>query len=135
MGAERYGEAVTALVSPALALPLRLQVNDGSLAPGESLILTLTVMPEATPPVVDLYVALQWPDQSLRFLQVDGSLTPEPQPLVSTWPAVPFRAELFRYTFTGLESPGSYRWLAALTEPGTGAIIGTIAQAPFTFNP
>jgi hypothetical protein len=103
VGAERYGEALTALAPPDLALPLRLQVNDGSLAPGESLTLTLTVMPEATPSVVDLYVALQSSDQSVWFLQVDGSLTPEPQPLLSTWPAVPFRAELFRYTFMGLD--------------------------------
>jgi len=135
LGAERYKETVTALVPTDLALPLRLQINDASLTPGETLTLTLTVTPEAVPSVVDLYVALQWPDQSLWFLQVDGSLTPEPRPLLSAWPAVPARAELFRYTFTGPEPPGSYRWLAAFTEPGTGAIVGTIAQAPFTFNP
>jgi lysophospholipase L1-like esterase len=135
IGAERYGEAVTALVPPDLALPLRLQVNDGSLAPGDPLTLTVTVTPESVPLVVDLYVALQLPDQTVWFLQVDGSLTPEPRPLLSAWPAVPFRAELFRYTFTGLESSGSYLWLAAFTEPGTTMIVGTIAQAPFTFNP
>jgi hypothetical protein len=135
MGAERYAEAVTALVPPDLTLPLRLQVNDGSLAPGDPLTLTVTVTPEAVPPVVDLYVALQLPDQSLWFLQEDGSLTPELRPLLSTWPAMPFRAELFHYTFTGVELPGSYLWLAAFTEPGTGTIVGTIAQAPFTFTP
>jgi len=135
MGAERYGQAVTTLVPSDLALPLRLQVNDSSLAPGESLTLTLTVTPEAMPPLVDLYVALQLPDQSQWFLQVDGSLTPELRPLLNNWQAVPSRAELFRYTFTGVESPGSYRWLAAFTEPETTMIVGTVAQAPFTFDP
>jgi lysophospholipase L1-like esterase len=135
MGAERYSEAVTALIPSDLDLPLRLQVNDSSLTPGESLTLTLTVIPEAIPSVVDLYVVLQWPDQSVRFLQLDGSLIPEPQPLVSTWTTVPSRAELFRYTFAGPELPGNYRWLAAFTEPGMGTIVGTVAQAPFTFTP
>jgi len=134
-GAERYGETVTARVPPDLALPLRVQVNDASLAPGESLTLTATVTPETTPLVVDLYIALQGPDQSLRFLQVDGSLTAEPRPLLNAWSVMPFRAELFRYAFTGVEVPGSYRWLAAFTEPGTGMVVGTIAQAPFTFDP
>jgi hypothetical protein len=135
MGAERYGQAVMALIPSDLALPLRLQVNDSNLAPGESLTLTLTVTPEAVPPPLDLYVALQLPDQSWWFLQLDGSLTPELRPLLSNWQAVSSRAELFRYTFTGVESSGSYRWLAAFTEPGTTMLVGTVAQAPFTFNP
>jgi hypothetical protein len=45
------------------------------------------------------------------------------------------RAEVFRYTFTGAEPPGNYLWLAAFIDPGTGMIIGGIAQAPFTFTP
>jgi lysophospholipase L1-like esterase len=134
-GAEQFAEAVMGLVPPDLGLPLRLLVNDSSLAPGETLTLTVTTTPEFTPMVVDLYVALQLSDQSLWFLHGDGSLTPEIQPYLSQWPVVPSRAELFHYTFTGSEPPGDYRWLAAFTEPGTGAIVGTVAQAPFTFNP
>jgi lysophospholipase L1-like esterase len=134
-GAAQFAEAVTGLVPPDMALPLRLLVNDASLAPGETLTLTVTTTPEFTPMAVDLYVALHLPDQSLWFLHGDGSLTPEIQPYLSQWPVVPARAELFRYAFTGPESPGTYRWLAAFTEPGTGMIVGTVAQAAFTFNP
>jgi lysophospholipase L1-like esterase len=134
-GAEQYATAVTALVPPDLALPLRLQVNDSSLTPGETLILTATIMPESTPTVVDLYAALQLPDQSLRFLQADGSLTPEVLPLVSGWTVVPFRGEVFRHTLSGQESPGNYVWLAAFTEPGTGNIVGAVAQVPFLVSP
>jgi lysophospholipase L1-like esterase len=134
-GAERYAEAVTALIPPDLALPLRLRVNDSSLAPGDTLTLTVTITPESTPPVVDLYVALQFPDQRLWFLHADASLTPEIQPYLRQWPVAPFRAELFRATLTGAEPPGHYRWLAVFTEPGTGSMVGAMAQAPFTFSP
>jgi lysophospholipase L1-like esterase len=130
-GAEQYAAAVTALVPPDLALPLRLRVNDPSLTPGEALVLTVTIMPELTPTVADLYVALQFPDQSLRFLQADGGLAPEARPLVSGWTVVPFRGEVFRQTLSAQELPGNYVWLAAFTEPGTGNIVGAVAQAPF----
>ena len=123
------------LVPPDLGLPLRLQVNDASLAPGETLTLTVTTMPESTPLEMDLYVALQLPDQRVWFLHRDGSLTPAIQPYRSQWPVVPFRGELFRYTLTGAEPPGNYVWLAAFIDPGTGMIIGTIAQAPMTLAP
>ena len=115
---------MTALVPPDLAVPLRLHVNDASLAPGDTLTLTVKILPEATPRVVDLYVALQLPDQSLWFLHADGSFTPEIRPYLRQWPVVPVWAEVFRYTLTGAELPGPYKWLAALTEPGTGTIVG-----------
>jgi hypothetical protein len=114
---------------------LRLQVNDASLSPGETLTLTVTILPESTPMVVDFYVALQLPDQSVWFLRADGSFTSEVQPYVGQWPVIPFRAELFHYTFTGSEPPGNYRWLAVFTEPGTGTMVGVIAQAPLAFSP
>jgi lysophospholipase L1-like esterase len=134
-GAEQFAEAVTRLVPPDLGLPLRVLVNDSSLAPGETLTLTVTTMPESTPMVVDLYVALQFPDQTVWFLHDDGSFTPAIQPYLSHWLVAPFRAELFRYTFTGAEPAGNYVWLAAFIEPGTGMIVGSIAQTRFTFSP
>ena len=123
---------VRGLVPPDWGWPLRLRVNDGSLSPGETLTLTVTTLPESTPMVVDLYVALQLPDQQVWFLSRDGSLRPAIQPYVDQWPVMPFRGELFRYTLTGAELPGNYVWLAAFIDPGTGMIIGTMAQAPFT---
>ena len=82
-------------------------MNDTSPAPGETFTLTMTTIPEATPLVVDLYVALQLPDQRVWFLHSDGSLSPAIQPYRSQWPVIPFRAELFRYTLTGAEPPGT----------------------------
>ena len=134
-GAEHYAEMVMGLVPPDLGWPLRLRVNDGSLSPGETLTLTVTTLPESIPLVVDLYVALQLPDQQVWFLRSDGSLMAAIQPYVDQWPVMPFRGELFRYTLTGAEPPGHYVWLAAFIDPGTGMIMGTMAQAPFTVSP
>ena len=97
--------------------------------------LTVTTRSGPTPQAVDVYVAIQLPDQSLWFLQADGGLTPEPRPLVASWVVAPFSGEIWRYAFGGAEPAGPYRWLAAFTEPGTMNILGTIAQAPFTFSP
>lgn len=134
-GAEHYAERVMGLVPPDMGLPLRLRVNDGNLSPGETFTLTVTTLPEATPMVVDLYVALQLPDQHVWFLRSDGSLMPAIQPYMGQWPVIPFRGELFRYILTGTEPSGNYVWLAAFIDPGTGRLIGTIAQAPFTVSP
>jgi lysophospholipase L1-like esterase len=134
-GAEQYAETVIGLVSPDLGLPLRLRVNDTILAPGETLTLTVTALPPSTPLVVDLYIALQLPDQRVGFLQSDGRITSETLPYLQQWPVSAARAEVFHYTFTGAEPTGTYVWLAAFLDPGTGMLVGSVVQAPFTVNP
>jgi hypothetical protein len=52
--------------------------------------LTTATTPGSTPQVVDLYMVLQLPDQTLRFLQADGGLTPEVRPLVASWTVASF---------------------------------------------
>jgi 6-phosphogluconolactonase (cycloisomerase 2 family) len=123
--------AVTAFAPRAL----RLSVNGTSFRPGATMTLTATTRPGPIAQAVDLYVALQLPDQSLWFLQADGGLTTEVRPLVANWVVAPFRGELWRYTFNGTERAGLYTWLAAFTETGTMDILGIIAQAQFTFSP
>jgi hypothetical protein len=110
-------------------------VNDGSLSPGETVTLTVTALPASTALVVDLYIALQLPDQQVWFLRRDGSITPELQPYLHEWPVSAARAEVFHYTFMGAEPTGTYVWLAAFVDPETGMLVGSVAQAPFTVNP
>jgi hypothetical protein len=107
-GQEHFTEAVMGLVPPDLGFPLRLQVNDDSLAPGETLTLTVTTIPASAPLVVDFYVALQFPDQRVWFPHGDGNITPEIRPYLSQWPVSSTRAKLFHYTFTGAELSGTY---------------------------
>jgi len=49
--------------------------------------------------------------------------------------ATPVGGDCFHVNRDGAEPPGNYVWLAAFIDPGTGMIIGTIAQAPFTVSP
>ena len=110
-------------------------LNKANFHRGDPLTLTVTAYPGDRSRRVDAYVAVQLPDGTLLVLQVDGSFTREIRPIVSNWTVAPFSGEIFRYTFGGDEPSGSYRWLAAFTEPGTLNFIGLIAQAGFTFSP
>lgn len=117
---------------------LALSVNQPSFRRGETLTLGVTVTPGATSQVVDAYVAIALPGGPLLFLQGDGNFTTDVRPIVTNWTAVPFSGEIFRYTFSGGEPPGSYTWYAAFTVPGGNPLFGTIGpivSAPFSFSP
>jgi lactonase family protein with 7-bladed beta-propeller len=127
------GPAAVVIVTPQA---LWLRVNQTSVQPGVTLLLTALIRPWRTLTQVDLYLALQLPDQTVVFLQADGTPTAEPRPFMANWDvSVPFTRELVSLTFNGTEPVGRYRWLAVFTEPGTTTLLGTIAQAPFIFSP
>ncbi|RMF90565.1 MAG: M6 family metalloprotease domain-containing protein [Nitrospinota bacterium] len=114
---------------------LTLSLNQSSFQSGDTLILTATVTPGATPQRVDVYVALQLPNGLRLFLQQNGRLIRAVRPLVRNWPVTLFNGELFRHTFRGTEPAGNYTWEGAFTEAGTGTVIGEVSQAPFSFTP
>ena len=114
--------------------PLTLSTNSDRFQPGDPMTLSATVVPGDYPWPVDVYVALQQPDQTLLFLQANGSFTLEARPLVAGWTATPFAGEIFHYTFSGGEMGGNYVWLAAFSISGTSQLITDIAQAPFTLE-
>ena len=109
-------------------------MSASSLHTDDTLILTATVTPGATPMTVDAYVAVQLPNGTHLFLQGNGSFTTAIRPIVTGFRVAPFTGEIFRYPFKGDEPPGSYAWLAAFIEQSTGKIIGEIARTPFTFS-
>jgi hypothetical protein len=98
---------------------------------GDLMTLMLTVVPGDYPWPVDLYIALQLPNQAILFLQGDRSLTPESRPFVAGWTMTPVSAGILQHTFTGGEAWGSYVWLAVLAAAGTPTTFGNLAQAPF----
>lgn len=54
---------------------------------------------------------------------------------LSLHPSCRVQRQVFRVPFSGLEPPGTYQWLAALTAAGTLNVIdliGRVAQNPFT---
>lgn len=114
---------------------LILGLNTTAFRRGDTLILTANVTPGPTTRTVDAYIAIKLPDGTLLFMQGDGSFTPTPQPIVRNWTVAPFSEQIFSYIFGDGVPGGAYTWLAAFTEPGTGNIIGSIVQTPFTFSP
>ena len=95
----------------------------------------MTTYPEDRSRPVDAYLEVRLPNGTRRFLQPDGSLVTDSRPIVSNWTVGPFSGEIFRYTFSGGEPSGSYRWRAYFTEPGTSNIVGLVTEAPFTVIP
>jgi hypothetical protein len=110
-------------------------LNQATFHPGNILTLDATTYGGTTPLPVDVYLSVRLPDETVLFVQRDGSFTSEARPIVSNWTVEPLSREIFRYTFGGAEPAGSYKWEAYFTEPGTTSIIGLTAQAAFTFNP
>jgi len=82
----------------------------------------------------DVYIMIELPDESLLFLQADGTFTSNAVPYSSNWTISPFMGQRFTYNFGGCELSGNYFWLGAFAEPGTQNWIGGIYDAPFTFR-
>jgi hypothetical protein len=129
-------KSVTAIFK-ALPPTLALSVNQQIFRPRDTHILTIEVTPGGNlQQAVDFYLGIQLPNQSCcLWYQQDGSFTLELQPYLSNWTATPLPGEFVRYTFTGQETSGQYRWMAGFTGANMPlTIIGEIAEALFIFN-
>jgi hypothetical protein len=115
--------------------PLTLSLNQPSFRRGDTLILTAILLPEPGPQPVDYYVMLRKPDGAMAFLQADGRLTTESRPVLSDVMLAPLRREIFRHIVGDGDPGGTYRWIGALTKPGTSTIIGEMVEVPFTVGP
>jgi len=133
-GPGAFGQFIGPLAPPQFP-GLTLGLNQATFHTWQQLTLGGTVYSGATPVTADVYVAVQLPDGGLLFLQGDGNLTWNLQPLVRNWPISPFSGHIFSYDFSGREPIGDYTWLAAFTQPGTLNFIGPIVSAPFSFSP
>jgi hypothetical protein len=115
--------------------PFTLSLNQPSFGRGDMLTLTATLLPEPNPQPVDCYVMLRKPDGATAFLQADGRLTAERRPVLSHVMRAPLSRELFRHIVAASDPSGTYRWIGALTKPGTSTIIGERVEVPFTVGP
>jgi hypothetical protein len=115
--------------------PLTLSLNQPSFGRGDMLTLTTILLPEPSPQPVDCYVMLRKPDGTMAFLQADGRLTAESRPVLSNVMLAPLSREIFRHIVAASDPSGTYRWIGALTKPGTSTIIGEIVEVPFTVGP
>ena len=115
--------------------PLTLSLNQPSFGRGDMLTLTAILLPEPSPQPVDCYVMLRRPDETMAFLQADGRLTAESRPVLSNVMLAPLGREIFRHIVAASDPSGTYRWIRALTKPGTSTIIGEIVEVPCTVGP
>jgi len=114
-----------------------LSLNSISHSPYSYMILSRIMMNSSPATNADIYIALQLPDSTLLVLQPDGSfstaITPKQANVsVPTANDTPFT---YQFSFAGTEPAGTYTWFAALMQPGTLNVIGTMASQPFTFTP
>jgi len=133
------GSGVFAITFGSIGPLLTLTLNRAVFRTGEQLILQAMVAPGPDPVMADVYIVLQPPGCSsfacILFWQGGLNFTPTPQPIVRSWLISPVSGQIFVHTFGGPEPVGSYTWLAALIDSGTGNILGGIVRAPFTFGP
>jgi hypothetical protein len=123
------------LAREVVSAPLTLRLNQPSFGRGDTLTLTAILLPEPGPQPVDCYVMLRKPDGTMAFLQADGRLTAESRPVLSHVMLAPLRREIFRHIVVDGDPGGAYRWIGALTKPGTSTIIGEMIEVPFTVGP
>jgi hypothetical protein len=113
----------TAPALPVLVVEVRLD--------GPTTILSVTLVPGTTPTLVDAYIVLRAPDGSFFSLVAANTLSPGIVPIATHFAPISFTGEVFRYTSSGTEPLGAYRWYAALANAGTATVVGNIAQAAF----
>jgi hypothetical protein len=135
---ERFRNVIGRLTpsAPSSIPTLTLSLNQTRFTAGQALRLTATVTPGTDPPApVDAYIVTQLPSGEFLSLRLDGSVVPGVAQIAQSFAPFAFSGEVFQFPLTGLEPPGTYQWLAALTEPGTLNVIGRVAQYLFTVGP
>ena len=117
------------------------ELNQTVFRTGQTMVATACLSPGFASGTADAYVVLQLPTGAYYSLH-GGGLVPGIRPFTSGfgWPpgsaASPLLClELLRYTFTGVEPPGTYTWYSAGTTTGTLNLHGPLATQIFTFTP
>jgi len=126
---------VNAVVSPNPIIFLSINSSVFNSTTNKAMALTVTTIASIPPTIADIYIALQLPGGTLLVMQPGGSFSTAITPFVSNIQVPNFTGSIFNFTFTGTEPVGNYTWFAALTQPGTLNVIGTLAVAPFSFGP
>jgi hypothetical protein len=116
--------------------PLRATLNQSAYTTGDTLVLTVTLDPAlAGPGPVDAYIVVDTPGLGTYSLLLGSTLVPGVVPIARGFTPFAFSGVLLTTPLPGSLPAGTYQWRTALTQAGTGIIIGTVDVTPFTFTP
>ena len=110
---------------------LSVQLNGNAFRPGDVMELRVSLLPGAQPASTDAYVVLQTPDQRYMSLQLGGALVTGVVPIVRGLTPVSLSMPMFAITIPAGTPPGTYRWLAAVTQAGSLNIHDGISEVGF----
>lgn len=113
---------------------LETDVQPPDVGPGETLQVTARLRPDRSGVRADAYVVLQLP--SGQLMSWTGSrLVPGLVPIARNFVPVNLDQQIASLVVPPGTPPGTYTWLAALTEPGTMNLLSGISQRSFTVTP
>ncbi len=132
IGMSAYTNEACGTANGATAALLSVSLNKATFTANETLLSTVTAVGGVISTPIDAYVVIEAGGVILS-LQLDGRLVPGLVPIargiVLSSVSVPFELAL------NGAPPGTYQWLAAVTSPGTLALVAPIASTPFTIVP
>ena len=112
--------------------PLSVTLNQSSFSRTDTLVTTVVAVGGVIATPVDAYIVLNT-GAGFLSLQMDGRLVPGLVP-IARGVVLPSVSAPFSFPLAGAP-PGSYTWMAAVTTPGTLALVAPIASTPFTIVP
>lgn len=132
-GASGYTNDACGTAWATSAVPLSVSLNSTRLPANATMVAVVNVVGGVVPSAIDAYVVLDAGGGALFSLQADGSVVPGLLPIargiVLATASVPFV-----FPLAGAP-PGNYVWMAALTAPGTLALVSPVVSTPFTVLP
>ncbi|MEP7116643.1 MAG: fibronectin type III domain-containing protein [Acidobacteriota bacterium] len=115
----------------ATAPPVTITLNAATFRPSDTMVATVHARPDSVTPV-DVYVVVQG-QNVLLSLQLDGRLVAGVVPIARNI-VLPSIDAPFSFPLAGAP-PGAYAWVAAVTAPGTMALLAPLESRPFTITP
>lgn len=130
---QTFSLAFTLAIAPMPVLPT-LSLNQSTFRTGETIDLLASSIASSSA-AIDMFVLVELPDGAILYLRPDGTLASAVSPFASAWVPETQTGQIFSYTFSGLEPPGTYKWRWYMTEPGTSSALGPAQELSLTFAP
>ena len=132
-GPSGYTNEVCGTATGVSTSPISVTLNQATFSSTDTLVATVIAVGGVIATPVDAYVVIEVGGGAFLSLQLDGRLVPGLVPIASNF-IVPSVSAPFAFPLAGAP-PGEYRWLAAVTTPGTLTLISPLASTPFTIVP